>query len=165
MTHNNITYLGYFIFMGCRSLTSVNLPNSVTEIRGQLFQDCPLKTITIPQNVTTIEEYGLWCSDLVEIKILAQTYPNNRLSSFFNYESTVDVQIKVPKRLMLKYIKQLRYGVNLKILLEGLSDKETGIAAIRQSINHNNIYYNLKGQRIEKPSKGIYILNGKKDNN
>lgn len=41
-------------------------------------------------------------------------------------------------------------------------DGTTGINnAIRELPNDGN-YYNLKGQRVETPSKGVYILNGKK---
>ncbi len=45
----------------------------------------------------------------------------------------------------------------------GLDDDNTTNInnAIRNSIEDGN-YYNLKGQRVEKPSKGVYILNGKK---
>jgi hypothetical protein len=41
-------------------------------------------------------------------------------------------------------------------------DGTTGIKnAVRQLPNDGN-YYNLKGQRVEKPSKGVFIVNGKK---
>lgn len=41
-------------------------------------------------------------------------------------------------------------------------DGTTGINnAVRQLPNDGN-YYNLKGQRVEKPSKGVFIVNGKK---
>lgn len=41
-------------------------------------------------------------------------------------------------------------------------DGTTGINnAVRQTPNDGN-YYNLKGQRVEKPSKGVFIVNGKK---
>ncbi|MCD8297410.1 MAG: hypothetical protein LUC88_07540 [Prevotella sp.] len=38
----------------------------------------------------------------------------------------------------------------------------TGINAVSLQTTGNNIYYNLNGQRVSNPTKGIYILNGKK---
>lgn len=36
----------------------------------------------------------------------------------------------------------------------------TGIGAV--TAEHDNVYYNLQGQRVTAPSRGIYIVNGKK---
>lgn len=52
------------------------------------------------------------------------------------------------------------YDAGRSIIID-FGDDTTGINAIHQLPNDGN-YYNLKGQRVEKPSKGIYILNGKK---
>ena len=44
-------------------------------------------------------------------------------------------------------------------------DGETGIEAIDEAVNgesSNGKWYNLAGQRVSKPQKGIYIVNGKK---
>lgn len=41
-------------------------------------------------------------------------------------------------------------------------DETTGIKAIETSQYTNDIYFNLAGQRVEKPTKGLYIVNGKK---
>ena len=41
-------------------------------------------------------------------------------------------------------------------------DETTGIKAIETSQYTNDIYFNLAGQRVEKPMKGLYIVNGKK---
>ena len=38
----------------------------------------------------------------------------------------------------------------------------TGIQAMETSKVNNNIYYNLSGQRVQNPSRGMYIVNGKK---
>ncbi|MCD8290359.1 MAG: hypothetical protein LUC91_02530, partial [Prevotella sp.] len=38
----------------------------------------------------------------------------------------------------------------------------TGINGVTLNTNGNNLYYNLNGQRVSSPTKGIYILNGKK---
>jgi len=39
----------------------------------------------------------------------------------------------------------------------------TGVAAVEEKKNvENNIYYNLAGQRVQNPIKGLYIVNGKK---
>lgn len=44
-------------FRGCRSLTSMTIPNGVTSIGYWAFADCPqLATITIPNSVTSISD-------------------------------------------------------------------------------------------------------------
>jgi galactose mutarotase-like enzyme len=42
------------------------------------------------------------------------------------------------------------------------TDTPTKIETASANTEKSNIYYNLQGQRVENPSKGIYILNGKK---
>lgn len=46
----------------------------------------------------------------------------------------------------------------IKIGVSG--DGTTGIGAV--TAEHDNVYYNLQGQRVAAPSRGIYIVNGKK---
>ena len=38
----------------------------------------------------------------------------------------------------------------------------TGISDIQQRVGEENVWYNLQGQRIERPGKGLYIRNGRK---
>ncbi len=38
----------------------------------------------------------------------------------------------------------------------------TSISQVKNGKSAQGTYYNLKGQRVEKPAKGLYILNGKK---
>jgi Leucine-rich repeat (LRR) protein len=47
------------------------------------------------------------------------------------------------------------YGIEIV----GSSD---GIESANRETTANDRYYNLKGQRVEKPTKGVYIVNGKK---
>ena len=41
-------------------------------------------------------------------------------------------------------------------------DGTTGIHSIENGESENDVYYNLQGQRVDNPTKGIYIRNGKK---
>lgn len=42
------------------------------------------------------------------------------------------------------------------------NEEETGINIVTASTENVNAYYNLNGQRITSPSKGLYIVNGRK---
>ncbi len=64
-----ITIIGSF--MGCRGLTSIEIPNSVTSIGISAFQNCSrLTSIEIPDSVTSIGAYAFYgCSGLSSIEI------------------------------------------------------------------------------------------------
>lgn len=37
-----------------------------------------------------------------------------------------------------------------------------GISSVKTTTNNDNIYYNMSGQRVAQPTRGLYIVNGKK---
>ena len=56
--HNDIQYIEFGAFVGCTSLTSINIPinPSYTHIKSGTFMDCTsLSSITIPANITNID--------------------------------------------------------------------------------------------------------------
>lgn len=63
-------------FNGCVGLTSVNIPNSVTTIGSGAFKECKdLKTVIIPNSVTSIDRAFSYCSSLLDL-----TIPNSVIS-------------------------------------------------------------------------------------
>ena len=68
-TSNDI--IGEYTFYNCSSLTSVNIPSSVTSIGSYAFKDCSsLTSVNIPSSVTSIGSYAfLQCSSLTSVNI------------------------------------------------------------------------------------------------
>ena len=44
------------LFSGCKSLESIEIPSSVTEIEDQAFEDTAIKELKIPESVTSVGE-------------------------------------------------------------------------------------------------------------
>ena len=62
---------GWSKFIGCRSLTSLVIPDSVTNIGDYAFSGCrSLTSLVIPDSVTNIGDYAFWnCRSLTNIVI------------------------------------------------------------------------------------------------
>jgi len=69
---NSVTQLGVASFDGCKKITGVTIPNSVTSLRnGTVFQNCSsLAAVTLPDHLTNIGPYEFWgCTRLAHITI------------------------------------------------------------------------------------------------
>ncbi len=69
--NRDVTSIYYGAFSNCTSLTSIELPDSLTTIGERAFYDCPsLESIVIPEGVTTIGyEAFRYCESLTSIVI------------------------------------------------------------------------------------------------
>ena len=68
---NSVTNIGVGAFWNCTNLTNITIPNSVKNIGSRAFEDCTsLKSITIPNSVTSINN-GLFsnCTSLTDLTI------------------------------------------------------------------------------------------------
>jgi hypothetical protein len=71
---NTVTNIGANAFLGCASLTNVSLPESLITIEAQVFSDCTsLKTINIPASVSEIGSLVFWrCPNLESFTVAAE---------------------------------------------------------------------------------------------
>ena len=89
-----------YTFRGCRSLTSVTIPNSVTSIAEGTFYNCSgLTSVTIPNSVTSIGELAFWsCSSLTSVSI-----PNSvtSIGSYAFYDCSGLTSVTIPNSLTI----------------------------------------------------------------
>lgn len=70
-TTYNVTYIKSYAFRNCTGLISINIPNSITGVGGNVFYGCTgLVTISIPGSIETIPEDAFaYCTNLVSVNI------------------------------------------------------------------------------------------------
>ena len=71
MIPNSVTFIGSGAFYGCSGLTSINIPNSITSIGKQAFKGCSsLSSVIIPNSVTIIRDWAFnGCTGLTSLTI------------------------------------------------------------------------------------------------
>ncbi|MGP1503778.1 MAG: leucine-rich repeat domain-containing protein, partial [Treponema sp.] len=82
---NSVTEIGNRAFSYCTSLTTITIPNSITEIGEGTFYGCgSLTTITIPNSVTKIGDWAFEnCTSLTSATILNTNIPPEEIEKAF----------------------------------------------------------------------------------
>ena len=107
---NSVTSIGDGVFYGCWSLTSVEIPNSVTSIGSFTFRDCSsLTSVEIGNSVTSIGEYAfLYCENLKKLISYAEVPPICGESVFYRV-NTQECTLQVPEKSISAYQKAAQW--------------------------------------------------------
>ena len=160
---NSVTSIGDGAFWYCTGLTSVTIPNSVTSIGEYAFYSCSgLTSVTIGNGVTSIGEYAfMYCDGLKEIYVKATTPPTINSSVFYGVP-TASAILYVPVGSKDAYAAANGWSEFYNIV----EMEFTGIDEVVDEVKGENSkvkdVYDLSGRKVTNPTKGIYIVNGKK---
>ena len=156
---SSITYIGSSAFFGCTGLTSIKIPNSVTSIHDEAFKDCSeLSSVFIGKGIKNIYyEAFANCQQLNDVYCYAEEVPVSKENTFDN--AYIDyATLHVPEKSVNLYKSTQPWGEFKEILpLES-----TKLDAVTVDSDDNSVYYNLNGQIVGNPQKGLYIRNNKK---
>ena len=137
--------------------TKITLKDGTLGIAGGAFSECSgLTSITLPYSVTNI---GYWafekCYGLKEIYCYAEETPETFYLTFYDVDVS-RVMLVVPDEAADKYRAHEVWG-QFRI------ETPTGISCPDPAFTKgDDTVYNLAGQRLTTPQKGINIVNGRK---
>ena len=183
LTEVDVKGVGTEAFKGCPNITSVKvdcptvenwfadskakvqtltLGENVTTINSNSFDGFnALKTVSIGSNVAIIGAQAFAnCQNMVDVYCYAVRYPNVQRNTFEN--SYIDyVTLHVPAESVSHYKAHEVWGKFKEVVpIEG---EETAIERVTMmnGTDSASVIYNMNGQRISKPAKGLNIINGR----
>lgn len=182
---NSVTTIWWQAFRGCKALTSVNIPSSVKNMEWYAFAGCTslmsatigdglacltegtfegcssLKSVTIGNSVECIDEGAFrGCTSLETLKCKAGNPPVCGTDVFAEVP-TEDATLYVPESSIAAYTTAEPW--NAFETIKALREEASGIAVVASDAASETPapVYNLNGQRVAHPGRGVYIIGGK----
>ncbi len=116
-----------------------------------------MTSVTIPNSVTSIGNGAFYhCTGLTSVTCYAENVPSTG-SNAFDSSNMENATLYVPTASIDAY-KTTEPWSGFKVI-EGI---ETGIKDIKTNATSSSPIYDLHGRRVEKTTKGLYIVNGNK---
>ncbi len=155
-----VTSIAKGTFMYCNSLYGVTIPTSVTTIEDQAFSYCnSLYAVTIPTSVTSIGDDAFsMCIELKNVYCLAKKVPMASSTVFVDTETETSV-LHVPSQSVKAYETTNPWNEFGTIVGDATDIDE--VHGTTPNVQPDAIY-NLYGQRVNNPVRGLYIVNGRK---
>lgn len=142
-----VTEIGDRAFEGCKGLTSVTIPKSVEHIGEGAFSGCDNLEEIICESEKPVD--------------LGHNFVRTRLGlaitqfEGINFDTCI---LYVPVGSKTAYENAEGWN-QFKHIVEY---DPSAIRDVRQNEAESEVYYNLQGQRVENPTNGLYIKNGRK---
>ena len=155
---NSVTSIEKYAFYGCVGLTSITLPESLKNIGASAFNGCAdLKNITISESVKSIGEKAFAnCTGLTDVYALrtdAEEY-NAGSDAFYNCPLE-DITLHVPTGSTDSY-DHTEPWCDFGTIVVDITP--TALSLTRMDDATDATYYNLQGQRVTEPQRGLNII-------
>ena len=144
------------------------MPEGLETIESRAFENQQkVSKITIPSTVTAIGDSVFIFSDSLRVIVSKIKDPSQVKYAESLFDKTEFYRVLyVPKGSLAAYESSPYWGYrHFGKIVEGDPEDEnsgTSISAIVSPQANKDVYYNLQGQRVETPTKGLYIKNGRK---
>ena len=153
-TSNDV--IGSYAFSGCSGLTSLTLPDGITEIYNGTFYGCSgLTSLTLPAGITEIDSEAFYgCSGLTSVYVYAEKVPKIYSDVFLGVDAK-KCTLYVPMGTRDDY-RFSGFGYYFENIVEF---DATGIDKTTTSTDVEEVgRYSVNGQRLSAPTKGLNIV-------
>ena len=153
---DGITEIGSSAFSGCSGLTTLTLPDGITEIGYRAFDGCSgLTSLTIPDGITSIGEGAFKdCSGLTSIYVYAENVPEINSYSFEGFDAKkCTLYVPMGTRDIYRLFGFGNYFENIVEFDATGIDKTTTSTEVEEVAR-----YSVNGQRLSAPTKGLNIV-------
>ena len=156
----SVTSIQPNVFENLKGVSRIDLPEGITTIGSGAFKNCTANTYYIPGSVTTIDSEAFYKTGTTAMTIYVNstTPPAIESNTFHNRNLQTKYTVYVPAGSAEAYKAANNWSKCKKIIEMDF----TGIENITPDGKESNTIYDLNGRVVENPTKGIYIVNGKK---
>ena len=155
---NSVTSIGNSAFFGCTGLTRVDIVDGVKSIGYSAFAGCSnLEELYISNTIESIADCAFKdCTNILEIKVGSKKAITCN-ENIFSKDVYNNALLYVPEGRKFAYEKTVPW--NRFYIVE---TDFTDISGVKEQIAESKTVYDLQGRKVDNPTNGIYIVNGKK---
>ena len=157
MIPNSVKIIGSMAFEGS-GVTRVDIPDSIEEVKSAAFMDCKsLTEVTLSSSINTIGQHSFGeCTNLQ--KVTSNIFDPFELDYLTFYPKVPVLYVPKGRKAAYEAAGWAQYFSKIIEMDEdGIDEMDNG-----QWTMDNVVIYNLSGQRLSKPQRGVNIINGKK---
>ena len=148
-----------FAFYNCKGVTNIDIVDGVKSIGNSAFYGCSnLETLYISNTIESIGDYAFAeCNNIFDIKIGSKK-AITASENIFSSDAYNNAYLYVPAGRRDFYAKTSPWSnfIIKEMDFTGIDDVKAENGQVE------GVYYDLRGRVVESPTKGVYIIDGKK---